>query len=154
MVNAQHIEELLLTNIIKDDLFLVEVKVDAGNNISIIADSPTGLSIDQCVEISRFVEGTLDRESEDFALEVSSPGIGQPLKVFEQYLKILNHTVEVLFKNGQKRHAILKGATPESITIEYSVKEKAEGDKRPKMVTKTEEVPLENIKSTKEIIKF
>jgi ribosome maturation factor RimP len=154
MIDAIKIKELLAANLVSNGLFLVEVKVDAANNISVIADSPTGLSIDQCVEISRLIENSFDREVEDFALEVSSPGIGQPLKVIEQYHKIINRTIEVLLKSGVKRNAILKQVNPEGITIEFTAKEKAEGDKRPKMVTKTEMVLFTDIKSTKELIKF
>lgn len=154
MIEQKKIEELIQNKTANSDMFLVEVKVDNTNNISVTIDTPQGLSIDQCVEINRYIEENFDRETEDYSLEVSSPGIGQPFKVYQQYIKTINKPVELLFNSGTKIKGTLKAATQIDITIEYETKEKPEGAKRPKKVIKTEVFKLEDIKTTKEILKI
>ncbi len=154
MIDKATIEVLVKEKIEDTDLFLVEIKIDSFNNIIISVDSPTGVSIDTCVGISRHVEHSFDREVEDFALEVSSPGIGVAFKVFEQYQKAIGKTVEVLLLNGKKVQGTLQQLNKNNFTIEYSVKEKPEGAKRPIMVDKQQIIDFSEIKSTKEIITF
>ena len=96
MIEKKQIEDIVAGKIADTDLFLVDVKIDTQNNITVVLDSPEGISIDACVVMSQYIESQLDRESEDFALEVSSPGVGQPLKVLQQYTKILNGTIEIM----------------------------------------------------------
>ena len=154
MIDKKQIEEIVQSRIADTDLFLVDVKVDTQNNITVTIDSPEGILVDTCVEMSQFIESQLDREKEDFALEVSSPGVGQPLKVLQQYTKILNGTVEVLLNNGIKLNGILREASTDGILLEYETKEKPEGAKRPVKVTKTEPYAFAEIKSVKETIIF
>lgn len=154
MIEKKQIEDIVAGKIADTDLFLVDVKIDTQNNITVVLDSPEGISIDACVVMSQYIESQLDRESEDFALEVSSPGVGQPLKVLQQYTKILNGTIEMLLNNGQKINGILRDANQEGILVEYETKEKPEGAKRPVKVTKTEPYAFSEIKSVKETIIF
>lgn len=154
MIDKKQIEDIVAGKIEGTDLFLVEVKIDTQNNITVVLDSPEGISIDACVVMSQYIESQLDRESEDFALEVSSPGVGQPLKVLQQYTKILNGTIEILLNNGQKINGILRDANQEGILVEYEAKEKPEGAKRPVKVIKTEPYAFSEIKSVKETIIF
>jgi len=152
MIDKDIIKDLV-ENKIKDTVFfLVEIKVDANNNINIFVDSKDGVDISTCVSISKHVEQSLDRDSEDFSIEVSSPGIGKPFKVLEQYEKVINKTVEVLFNNGEKLQGVLLEIFDDYFIVEYSVKEKPEGAKRPKLVIKKQNVRFDEIKSTKEII--
>lgn len=154
MIDKKQIEDIVAGKIEGTDLFLVEVKIDTQNNITVVLDSPEGISIDACVVMSQYIESQLDREQEDFALEVSSPGVGQPLKVLQQYTKILNGTIEMLLNNGLKINGILRDANQEGILVEYEAKEKPEGAKRPVKVTKTEPYAFSEIKSVKETIIF
>jgi len=154
MIDKKIIEDIVTERIADSDLFLVEVKIDTQNNITVTLDSPEGISVDTCVFMSQYIESQLDREKEDFALEVSSPGIGQPLKVLPQYKKILNNTVEVLLSNGIKLNGILRDANTEGILLEYETKEKPEGAKRPIKVIKTEPYKFSEIKTVKETIIF
>ncbi|MBR5957120.1 MAG: ribosome assembly cofactor RimP [Salinivirgaceae bacterium] len=154
MIDKKIIEKIVTDRIAGTDLFLVEVKVDTQNNITVTLDSPEGISVDACVLISQYIESQLNRDEEDFALEVSSPGIGQPLKVLPQYKKILNGTVEVLLCNGLKINGILRDAGEEGILLEYETKEKPEGAKRPVKVVKTEPFKFSEIKTVKETIIF
>ncbi len=154
MIEKTIIEKLVKEKMEGTDLFLVEIKINSSNGIGIFVDSPSGVSIDTCVDISRHIEHSLDREIEDFSLEVSSPGIGVPFKVIEQYKKAIGKTVEVLFTNGKKMEGKLSALTSDNFTLEYSVREKPEGAKRPLWVEKKIEVGFQEIKSTKEIITF
>jgi len=154
MIDTVTIEELVNEKIEGTEIFLVEVKIDSFNNINVYIDSPTGASVDICVGISKHVEQSFDREEEDFALEVSSPGIGSAFKVYEQYSKVINKTIEVLFLNGEKVQGTLQKLNKDNFTIEYSVKEKPEGAKRPVWVDKKQTIGFNKIKSTKEIITF
>ncbi len=154
MIDKKIIEDIVTERITDSDLFLVEVKIDTQNNITVTLDSPEGISVDTCVFVSQYIESQLDREKEDFALEVSSPGIGQPLKVLPQYKKILNSTVEVLLSNGIKLNGTLRDANNEGILLEYETKEKPEGAKRPIKVIKTEPYKFSEIKTVKETIIF
>jgi len=154
MIDKKIVEDIVTERIAGSDLFLVEVKIDTQNNITVMLDSPEGISVDTCIFISQYIESCLDREKEDFALEVSSPGIGQPLKVLQQYKKILNGTVEVLLNSGIKLNGILRDANEEGIVLEYETKEKPEGAKRPVKVTKTEPYKFSEIKTVKETIIF
>ena len=154
MIEKKQIEEIVQSRIEGTDLFLVEVKVDTQNNITVTVDSPEGISVDTCVVLSQYIESQLNREAEDFALEVSSPGVGQPLKVLQQYTKILNGTIEVLFNSGIKLNGILREVSSEGILLEYETKEKPEGAKRPVKIVKTEPYAFSEIKSVKETIIF
>lgn len=154
MINIEDVKELVEEKIVNTDLFIVDIKVDAVNNISVFLDAPEGFDVQYCVDISRHIEQAYDRDVEDFALEVSSPGIGYPFKVFNQYKKAINRTIEVLFNDGKKLEGVLLEAESDSFLLEYEAKEKPEGAKRPKMVVKQQKVKYDETKSVKETIKF
>jgi len=154
MIDNNTISQLVKEKIDGTDLFLVEIKIDSFNGISVFVDSPKGVSVVTCVEISRHIEHSLDREIEDFSLEVSSPGIGSPFKVIEQYQKVLNKTIEVLFIDGKKIQGTLLELNKDNFIVEYPVKEKPEGAKRPIWVDKKHTIGFNEVKSTKEIIIF
>ncbi len=152
MIDLKEIEQLVIEKTEGTDLFLVEVKVGPTNTISVSIDSPNGIGIDKCIEISKHIEGQYDRDVEDYSLEVSSPGIGLPFRVVEQYNKALNRNVEVLFTDGKKQQGKLIKVNSEDFEIEFTTKEKPEGAKRPIEVVKQQVIPFEEVKSTKEII--
>ncbi|MDO4790364.1 MAG: ribosome assembly cofactor RimP [Porphyromonas sp.] len=136
------------------EYFLVEVSVRPGNAISIEFDHMDGVSIDECVALSKYVEKGLDREVEDFELEVGSPVLTDPLRHPLQYQKFLGETVEVLLKNGQKKKGILVSFDGNVVAVEVTEMLKKEGDKRKKAYTERIDFPLEEIKWTKYIIPF
>ena len=88
MINRDLIIQLTEEKL-KKDQFIVEVTVGQANRISVLLDSETGITIDDCIQVSRHIESNLDREAEDFELQVSSAGLGQPFKVHRQYIKNL-----------------------------------------------------------------
>ena len=131
------------------DYFLVEVTVSPDDKIVVEIDHAEGVWIEDCVELSRYIESKLNREEEDYELEVGSAGIGQPFKVLQQYYIHIGQEVEVMTKGGQKLTGILKDADEEKFTVTVQKKVKLEGSKRPKLVEEDETFTYEQIKYTK-----
>ena len=136
------------------EYFLVDVAISPDNKIVVEIDHAEGVWIDDCVELSRFIESKLDREQEDFELEVGSAGIGQPFKVLKQYLIHIGKEVEVLTRDGKKLEGVLKDANEENITLTVLKKVKPEGAKRPKLVEEDITYTYNDIKYTKYLISF
>ena len=134
------------------EVFLVSLKIKSGNNIKIFLDADTGLPIDKCVKINRqlykFIEDTAMYPEGDFSLEVSSPGIEEPLKMHRQYQKNIGRVVEVIFKDDTTNEGKLMDVAEADIIIET-----IEG-KGKKAITKQVVIPFENIKTTTVQIKF
>ena len=147
------INEKLISNIIQlaiggTDKFLVEVKVRTGNRIMVFVDSDTLLTIADCAGLSKFIESHLDRESEDFELSVSSPGIDMPYRNVRQYLKNTGREVSVVTNDGIKRLGTLIAADQQGMEL-------LEVTKMKKVVTELRHrIKYTDIKETKEIIKF
>ena len=136
------------------DYFLVEVTVSPDDKIVVEIDHAEGVWIEDCVDLSRYIESKLNREEEDYELEVGSAGIGQPFKVLQQYYIHIGKEVEVLTKDGRKLSGILKDADENSFTVGVQKKVKLEGDKRPKLVEENETFTYDQIKYTKYLINF
>jgi len=151
MIAKERIEQLVGEKL-TSEMFIVEINVGAGNAISVTVDSFSGLSIDKCVEISRHIEHNLDRETEDFSLEVSSPGLTHPYKVLNQYKKNIGQEVEVVTRDGEKISGILMQAGEDGFTIEAKVKTKVDGKKLDE--TKPVSFSFEQIKTVKSVITF
>jgi ribosome maturation factor RimP len=130
------------------DKFVVEIKVKAGNRITVLLDSDTSISIDDCIAITRHIESVFDRETEDYDLIVSSAGIDQPYKLLRQYIKNVGREVEVTLKDGSIFTGKLTSADAEKISVYRKTKVK-------KVETEeTREIPFAEIKQTKEVISF
>ena len=136
------------------EYFLVDVSVSPDDKIVVEIDHAEGVWIDDCVELSRFIESKLDREEEDYELEVGSAGIGQPFKVLQQYLIHIGKEVEVLTREGKKLEGVLKDANEENMTLSIQKKVKPEGTKRPKLVEEDITYTYSEIKYTKYLISF
>ena len=136
------------------EYFLVDVSVSPDDKIVVEIDHAEGVWIDDCVELSRFIESKLDREEEDYELEVGSAGIGQPFKVLKQYLIHIGKEVEVLTKDGKKLEGVLKDANEENMTVTIQKKVKPEGAKRSKLVEEDVTYTYNDIKHTKYLISF
>ena len=131
------------------DLFLVEVKATPGNEVEVVIDSDTSVTIDRCVALSRAIEAAFDRDVEDFELSVLSAGIGQPLKLERQYRKAVGRPVEVVMKDGMKYAGVLECADGRAITVAWEERQLVEGKKRRQTVEVRKEFPLSGIKSTR-----
>ena len=154
MINENKIKELVEQKIEGTDTFLVDVKISAANKISIYIDNDNGLAIKECVEVSRHVENSLNRDEEDFELEVSSPGLDEPLKVLRQYSKRVGKEIEVILSDGKKLTGILSGTTNEGIILEEKQKKKAEWKQPQQWITSKTNISYINIKEAKSVIKF
>lgn len=154
MITSSLIKDLVSNIIAQGELYIVEVTVAPGNHINVLIDSMKGATIDDCVMVSRSIEQQLNREIEDFELEVSSPGLTQPFKVIQQYQKNIGREVEVLLKNGQKHVGTLVNLENTIITVETQKRVKLEGKKRPEWITEQHKIDSNEVKSTKLVINF
>lgn len=136
------------------EYFLVEVSVTPDDKIVVEIDHAEGVWIEDCVDLSRFIESKLNRDEEDYELEVGSAGVGQPFKVIQQYYNHIGRDVEVLTKKGIKLVGELADVNENEITLLHEKKVKIEGEKRPKLASVEEIIPFENIKYTKYLISF
>ncbi len=136
------------------DYFLVDVTVSADDRIVVEIDHAEGVWIEDCVDLSRFIESRLSREVEDYELEVGSAGIGQPFKVRQQYVNHVGSEVDVLAADGRKFHGVLTAVGDEDFNVTVKVKKKPEGEKRPKWVEETVTLRYDEVKYTKYSISF
>lgn len=157
MVDKKTIQKLAEERIaeLNTGLFIVELSVSSANAISLELDKEKGgVSIDECVSVSRNIEHNLDREQADFELNVSSAGLDKPLRHPKQFQKNIGKTVEVKYQNGKKQQGILIGASEREITIQYELLEKLEGAKKKTKINKEEAVDLSTVKEVKIVIQF
>lgn len=132
------IEKNLVTELVNEwlegnDYFLTDVNVTPDSKIVVEIDHKDGVWIEDCVALSKFIEEHLDREKEDFELEVGSAGIGQPFKVVQQYENHVGKMVEVM-DEGKKVKGILKSVEGRDFTVTVQEKQKIEGKKKAMLV--------------------
>ena len=120
MADQNSIEHHLEGIIAGKDIFLVGVKVDNNNKIIVHIDTPVGISIGDCARVSRELEEKLDRDREDFALEVSSPGLDSPFSVIEQYQKNVGKRINLVKTDGEKLEGVLKKTGENGIVLEMT----------------------------------
>ena len=154
MIDKNIVRNLVAEWLEDKEYFLVDVMVDANNKVVVEIDHAEGVWIEDCVELSRFIESRMDRDAEDYELEVGSAGIGQPFKVVQQYINHVGKEVEVLTKEGKKLVGVLKDANDSQFVVSVPTKVKEEGAKRPKLVDIDETFTYDNIKYTKYLISF
>jgi ribosome maturation factor RimP len=149
--NIELVEKILLSKLY-DDIFLVEMKVKPINNFKIYLDADSGLGIEKCIKINRALYKQLEEMAiypeGDFSLEVSSPGIDEPLKLLRQYVKNIGRDVEVILNDASIKEGKLLEATEEAIVIEHT-----EG-KGKKAIIENISIAFTDIKQTKVQIKF
>ncbi|MFO7851224.1 MAG: ribosome assembly cofactor RimP [Bacteroidota bacterium] len=149
MINKKIVIEVVDDFISDKDIFLVDTRVSTANRITVLVDKPSGITIDECAMISRYIETKLDREREDYELNVSSPGLNMPFRVRKQYEMSIGKTVEVIDKEGKKIKGILTNVGGEGFEIES---EKTTLGKK----KETEEISFnfDDVKIVKEVIRF
>ncbi len=144
----------LIDEVLAEEMFLVDISISSANSINVQIDSFDNITIDDCIKVSRQIEGNLDREAEDFELSVSSAGLGQPFKILKQYQKNIGKEVEVICLGGEKLSGTLIDVTDNEVLLETKSREKLEGHKKKQLVVKTHTIEFEKIKETKNIISF
>ena len=144
------VEEWLSGN----DYFLVDVTFTPDDRIVVEIDHADGVWIEDCAELSRFMQERLGDELCDYELEVGSAGIGQPFKVEQQYLNHIGKDVEVLDAEGKKVQGVLKQVDGRNFVVTVKEKQKLEGKKRPQLVDVDKTFNMDNIKYTKYLLSF
>jgi ribosome maturation factor RimP len=137
MIEKTYIEQILFEYLKNSPYFLVELRVSSSNKISVFLDGDQGVPISECVKISRHIESLLDREKQDFELEVSSVGVDKPLRLLRQYTKNIGRNIQLTTDDGVKVTGKLVDASEKGITVEKELKKKKKKDQQ-------QEDPLEN----------
>ena len=130
MIDKESVKEIVEDFLKSSDNYLVDIEVKPDNTILVEIDSDCVVSIDDCVVLSKYIESRLDRDKEDYALEVSSAGIGQAFKIQRQYRKNIGNKIEVLAKSGVKHTGVLKAVDEKEIILTVLKQIKPEGAKR------------------------
>ena len=154
MITKQRIQQLVDEFLTENrGMFLVSLKIGGGNQIEVLIDSFQGVKMRDCVKLSRHIEGKLDREEEDFALQIASAGLSEPFKVFKQYEKNVGRKVDVKLKGGEKiLGTMLSAEEGKAIVLETKSREKI--GKKKQVVVKRHVLAFEQIDQTKIVISF
>jgi len=159
VINAKKIQVLAEEFLEGTSAFLVDVKVASGNVIRISLENDDRTSITDCVALSRHIEGSFDREEEDFSLDVGSPGLDQPLKVLRQYLKIVGKQIAVNPIEGKKLEGELVSVEEDEgefvgLVLKTREKKRIEGRKAMEWVDEEHQFQAGELEWTKVIISF
>ena len=147
----QLVHEFLET---RKDLYLVDLKISAGDDITVILDGDEGLSLQDCLDASRAVEFNLDREEHDFSLQVMSPGLSEPLKLPRQFKKNMGREIEVLLNSDEKIQGEVVAVDDEKVTIVLRYRRPKLIGKGKEDVVENKEIPYTDIKKALVVIKF
>lgn len=157
MIDKKRVKELIdeRINELNNGLFIVEMTISPTNVIHVELDKMGGnVAINDCVSVSRNVEHNLDREKEDFEIQVSSAGLDKPFRVLQQYQKNIGKEIKVVLKNGQKHQGLLHDFHENNLILQTSRMEKPEGKKKKELIVENLTFPLDQIKETKISISF
>lgn len=154
MIDKSKVETIVNEWLVGKDYFLTDISVSPDDRIVVEIDHKEGVWIDDCVQLSQYIEARLDRDTEDYELEVGSAGIGQPFKVHRQYENHIGEQVEVLTDAGEKLKGTLKEVSDGNFTVTTRVKFKPEGAKRAKMIDEDRTMAYNDVKFTRAVINF
>jgi len=132
--------------------FVVDVVVRDGNNIKVFLDHDTSTSIEDCIALSRHLNASLDRDAQDYALDVSSPGLDMPLKLHRQYVKNIGREVDVRLTDGEKVGGVLVAVDADTFTLELRVRDEA--TKSRKWITASRTLAFSDTASTRIVVSF
>lgn len=136
------------------EYFLVDIQISPDSKVVVEIDHADGVWIEDCVELSKFIEENLSRDEEDYELEVGSAGLGQPFKVPQQYINFIGKEVEVLNHDGRKVSGVLKSVDGNKFVVSVNEKVHVEGKKRPVKMDVDHEYDMNEVKYTKYLISF
>ena len=154
MINKDTVRSIVEEWLDGKEYFLVDIEISPDDRIVVEIDHADGVWIEDCVELSRFIEDHLSRDEEDYELEVGSAGLGQPFKVVQQYHCFVGKDVEVLDADGKKYKGVLKAVEGNDFTVTVQEKQKVEGKKRPQLVDTDHTFQMDKVKYTKYLINF
>ncbi len=136
------------------ELFLIDFTISSDNKILVTIDGDYGVTLQDCINVSRAIEHNLDREEEDFALEVASAGATTALKFIRQYNKNIGRKLKVVTLEQEKYEAILDSVAENSIVLKWKSREPKPVGKGKVTVEKEVEIPFEKIKEAIVVISF
>jgi len=151
MIKEKQIKKLIEEHLKGTDIFLVELLIKPGNTILVFIDSDEGVKLEDCIGLSKHIESNLDRDSEDFSLNVSSHGLDQPLKLLRQYEKNEGRSLNILLSDGSKKKGKLVKAQKDGILI---IPGSAKGKKKTDKEIKEEFISFNQVKEAKVVITF
>lgn len=154
MIDKKRITELTEEWLKDKEYFLVDTDVNKDNKITVEIDHKDGVWIEDCCELSKFINEQCQPEIDDYELEVGSAGIGQPFKVLQQYINNIGYDVELLRTDGKKQQGELTAADEDQFTVLVQEKQKVEGKKRPQMVDVEYKYKYPEVKWVKAVIDF
>ena len=154
MITVDKIQKIADEKLAEGANFIVDIAVKTGNKITVLLDNDNGVSIGDCVAMSRHIESNLDREADDFELNVMSPGLSEPFKILRQYQKNIGKQVDVVTKEGKKLSGKLLDANNLGINLETKVKEKVANKKGKQLIINNINLTFNQIKETKIVISF
>ena len=154
MINKDTVRSIVEEWLDGKEYFVVDIEISPDDRIVVEIDHADGVWIEDCVELSRFIEDHLSRDEEDYELEVGSAGLGQPFKVAQQYHCFVGKDVEVLDADGKKYKGVLKAVEGNDFTVTVQEKQKVEGKKRPQLVDTDHTFQMDKVKYTKYLINF
>lgn len=154
MIKKELISQAIENFIEGTDKFLVDLKISGNNTITVVIDADTSVSIDDCTNLSRSIEESLNREENDFELTVYSAGLSEPLKLHRQYKKQLDKELDIYTAGGPKFTGILKHLSETGIDLEIETSKKIEGKKKKQLIKETINIPFETITTAKIVVKF
>jgi len=135
-------------------LFLISLDIQGANEIKVVIDGDQGVKVEDCIAVSRKVEHNLDREEEDFSLEVMSAGATSPLTLPRQYKKNIGRSLAVKTTSGNKIEGLLNEATDDNVTLSWKTREPKPVGKGKVTVEKIETIAYAEIAEAKVMIKF
>ncbi len=154
MITKETIKALVEEWLQSGDYFLVDIQMSSDDRIVIEIDCADGVWIEDCAELSRFLQERLGDELGDYELEVGSAGLGQPFKVEQQYANHVGDDVEVIDAEGKKLAGVLKSVDGRQFTITVLEKQVPEGKKRPVKVEVDRQFSMDEVKSCKYLLSF
>ena len=142
--------ENLLSEILdkNSSLFLIELRIGIDNTINIILDGDNGVTLNDCIKVSRFIEQRLDRDDENISLEVTSSGVGNPLKNSRQFLKNIGRKLKVELTNGSSLQGLLDAADDFGFTLKWKQREPKPIGKGKITVEKKEKLSYHEVNKT------
>ncbi|WBV59582.1 ribosome assembly cofactor RimP [Chryseobacterium camelliae] len=151
----KRIEELLNDFLeTRKDLFLVDLKISAGDDITVILDGDNGVSLQDCLDASRAIEFNMDREEHDFSLQVMSAGLSEPLATPRQFAKNIGRDIDILLNDSSKIEGELAKVDEEKITLILRYRKPKDIGKGKVDVEEEKEIPYSEIKKALVVIKF
>ena len=154
MIDVNKVKALVEEWLDGKEYFLTDLTITPDDCITVEIDQADGVWIEDCVQLSRFIEEHLSRDEEDYELEVGSAGLGQPFKVLRQWENHVGKSVEIVTTNGRKLKGVLQMADADSVVLTTRQKVQVEGKKRPVLQDVDVKLPMSDVKSGRYLIDF